>query len=119
MNSILANSCFAFDVETDIQKYIKPKGSIVPESFHKKYLIYRPSKIVHKYGDYYAESSYLMYNVQEKTFMTLYAPEVRMFEAEPRKADSFFEKLRALQKNYKRNGCEYLVRVDDVDRFRQ
>ena len=74
LNAILSNTCFAFDIQTDLQKYVKPKGAIVPEPFHKKYLVFRPTKIVHKYSEYYTESAYLVYNVIEKTFMTLYTP---------------------------------------------
>ena len=30
LKTILSNTCFAFDIETDLQKYVKPKGAIVP-----------------------------------------------------------------------------------------
>ncbi len=30
LNTILTNSCFSFDLETDLQKYLKPKTAIVP-----------------------------------------------------------------------------------------
>jgi hypothetical protein len=46
--------------------------------------------------------------------MTLYTPEVRMFETEPRKIESYYEKIKALHKNYKISTCEYLVKVDDI-----
>lgn len=65
LTTILSNSCFSsIDIETDLQKYLKPKGAIVPESFHKKYLIYRPTKILTRYANYYSESAYLVFNVQ-------------------------------------------------------
>lgn len=72
--TVLGNPCFAFDIDTELQKYIKPKGAIVPEPFHKKYLVFRPTKIVTKYSDYYSESAYLIFNTVHKTFMTLYSP---------------------------------------------
>ncbi len=37
--------------------------------------------------------------------MTMHMPEVKMFEAEPRKIESYFEKIRAIKQNYKRSGC--------------
>ena len=44
--------------------------------------------------EYYEEASYLALNIMKKEFMTLYAPDVKMFEADPRKIKSYFEKLR-------------------------
>lgn len=36
----------------------------------------------------------------DKKMVRIYTPEVRMFEAEPRKTESYFEKIRAIQQNY-------------------
>jgi len=43
----------AFQVETEMQSYQKPKVGLLPEPFIKKYLIYRASKMLHKYDGYY------------------------------------------------------------------
>jgi hypothetical protein len=42
-----------------------------------------------------------------------------MFEAEPRKIESFFEKLRAIQQNEAGNDNEFLIVLEDADKFRQ
>jgi hypothetical protein len=51
---ILSNSVLSFPIETELQAYMKPKGAIVPEPFHKKYMVYRPTKIITKFGEYYS-----------------------------------------------------------------
>lgn len=42
-----------------------------------------------------------------------------MYEAEPRKVESFYEKLKAIQENFTQHGTEYLCKVEASDRFRQ
>jgi hypothetical protein len=39
-------------------------------------------------------------STKDKKMVTIYTPEIRMFEAEPRKVESYYEKLRAIQQNY-------------------
>ncbi len=90
LEQILQNSYMGFTVETDFPSYVKPKVNLLPEPFIKKYLLYRPSKMLIAYGNYYQESSYLALSTKDKKFVTIYCPEIRMFEAEPRKVESFF-----------------------------
>ena len=51
----------------------------------------------HKYDEYYSESSYMALSTADKKMVRIYTPEVRMFEAEPRKIESFFEKIKAIK----------------------
>jgi hypothetical protein len=74
--------------------------NLLPEPFIKKYLIYRASKMLHKYDNYFQEYSYMALSTKDKKMVTIYTPEIRMFEAEPRKVESYYEKLRAIQQNY-------------------
>jgi hypothetical protein len=53
MEQILQNTYMNFTVETDFQSYLKPKVNLLPEPFIKKYLLYRPSKMLHSYDNYY------------------------------------------------------------------
>lgn len=90
VEQILGNSLLNFEVPEEQQAYTKPKVNLLPEPFIKKYLVYRPSKTLHKYDTYYQEHSYLALSTADKRMVTIYAPEVRMFEAEPRRVESFF-----------------------------
>lgn len=69
----------------------------MPEPFTRKFFIYRASKIVYRIDDYYQESCYLALNIKDKQFVSIYTPDVKTFEADPRKVESFFEKLRAIK----------------------
>lgn len=111
LEQILQNSYMAFTVETDFPSYLKPKVNLLPEPFIKKYLLYRPSKMLHSYGNYYQEGSYLALSTKDKRLVTVYCPEIRMFEAEPRKVESFYEKLRAIQQGYNEESCEFLLKL--------
>ena len=90
VEQILGNSFLNFEVPEEQQAYTKPKVNLLPEPFIKKYLVYRPSKTLQKYDSYYQEHSYLALSTADKRMVTIYAPEVRMFEAEPRRVESFF-----------------------------
>jgi hypothetical protein len=68
-----------FQVETELQAYLKPKSNLLPEPFIKKYMLYRPSKMTHKYDNYYSEHSYMALNTADKKMVRIYAPEIRMF----------------------------------------
>lgn len=85
IEEILAHSMMGFTVETDPVTYTKPKGTVLPEPFIKKYLFLRASKTIKKYDEYYEESVYLGVNITTKEFASIYFPDVKMFEAEPRK----------------------------------
>lgn len=74
IEQILNNSYMNFQVETELQAYIKPKVNLLPEPFIKKYLLYRPSKMVHKYDSYYQESSYMALSTADKKMVRVYAP---------------------------------------------
>ena len=102
-----------------MQQYVKPKGSIIPEPFLKKYLVFRASRLMDRVDEYYEEASYLALNIMKKEFMTLYAPDVKMFEADPRRIESYFEKLRAMKESYTPDNCSLLCRIDDYERFRR
>ena len=43
----------SFPVDTDLQTYIKPKGSVIPEPFLKKFLVFKASKSTRLFDDYY------------------------------------------------------------------
>lgn len=90
LEQILQNSYMSFNVETDFPSYLKPKVNLLPEPFIKKYLLFRPSKTTRSYGNYYNESSYLALSTKDKKMVTIYCPEIRMFETEPRKVESFY-----------------------------
>ena len=68
-----------FTVETELQAYTKPKVNILPEPFIKRYLLYRSTKTLHKYDQYYQESSYMALSTADKKMVRVYTPEVRMF----------------------------------------
>lgn len=53
-------------METELQAYVKPKGTIIPEPFLKKYSVYRASKTVMRYNDYYEETVYFALNNKEE-----------------------------------------------------
>jgi hypothetical protein len=63
-----------FPVEIDFQSYLKPKINLLPEPFIKKYYIYRASKLMHSYGNYYQEASYLALSTKDKKMVTIYCP---------------------------------------------
>lgn len=42
-----------------------------------------------------------------------------MFEADPRKVESYFEKLRAIKDSYLPENCGFLCKIDDFERFRR
>lgn len=63
IESLLETKILSFYVDTEMQSYVKPKTSIIPEPFLKKYSVIRPSKIVVKYDDYYEEAAYLALNI--------------------------------------------------------
>lgn len=67
-------------MDTDLQSYVKPKTSIIPEPFLKKYSVIRASKIIVKYDEYYEEAAYLALNIDKNEFMTLYCPDIRSHE---------------------------------------
>lgn len=85
IESILESTYIA-DINLEIeqpqpqQRGRKAGGSIIPEAFHKKYLVFKQTKIIHNMLGYYNESSYLAVAIKEKSFMTLYAPEYKMYE---------------------------------------
>lgn len=54
---------------------------MLPEPFIKKYLLYRPTKMLIKYDHYYSEHSYMALCTTTKKMVRVYAPEIRMFEA--------------------------------------
>ena len=66
IQSILDSTLLSFHVDTELQAYVKPKGSIIPEPFFKKYLVFRASKLVGRIDDYYEENLYLALNIKEK-----------------------------------------------------
>ena len=68
-----------------MQTYVKPKGTIIPEPFLKKYLVLRASKTVSRYDDYYEETVYLALNMKSEEFITIYCPDIKVHEADPRR----------------------------------
>lgn len=74
IDQILSNTYMNFQVETELQAYTKPKVNILPEPFIKKYLVYRPSKLVQKYDSYYQENSYMALCTETKKMVRIYAP---------------------------------------------
>jgi len=53
----------------------------------------------------------LALSTKDKKMVTVYSPEIKMFEAEPRKVESYFEKLRAMQSNYNEENSEFLIKL--------
>ena len=51
--------------------------------------------------------------------VTIYCPELRMFETPARKVESYFEKLNAIKEGFDEETSEFLCKVEDADRFRQ
>lgn len=83
-------------LEVDPLLFVKPKTSLMPEQFQKKYLVFRASKRQLSHF-YFTEQTYLCLRTDTKEFATLISPDLKMYEAEGRRIDGYIDKIKMCQ----------------------